>query len=94
MDVSGADERLLRAEAHADGLRWRVTVEFDECRQMYGRARDGLVAAGFAVVSESSDPKRPSWSLGVFQDDDHAVALETSSETGGGCLGDYLITAR
>lgn len=94
VDVPGSEERLLRAEAHADGLRWRVDVEFDECRDMHGRAREAFIEAGFAVVSEGSDPERPFWSRGTFRGDDFDVELETSNETGGGCFGDYLVSAR
>ena len=94
VDVPGAEQRLIRADAHTDGRQWRVTVEFDSCWDMYERALGALVDGGYEVVSEESDPRRPFWSRGVLRGDGFDVDLETSNETGGGCYGDYHIVAR
>ncbi|WP_024285829.1 hypothetical protein [Cellulomonas sp. KRMCY2] len=85
-------ERLLRIEA-VDDATWQVTVEFDD-RDGYARARAALVDAGFAVDGEETSADRPFWSFGTFSSPRYTVTLDVSNETGGGFLGDYLITTR
>ena len=91
-DVPLVVERLLRSAMDDDGT-WRVTVEFDD-RDGYARAREALVDAGYTVDAEESSADRLFWSYGAFSTPQYAVTLDVSNETGGGFLGDYVITAR
>lgn len=84
-------DRVIRSQAYEDDNRWRVTVSYVEGRNAYANARAALLAAGFAVVREETDPEREFWDYGQFEREGLLVVLDVSNETGEGFYGDYLI---
>jgi len=83
---------VIAAEVHRDGDSWRVHADLSGfARDAYTSARDALVAAGFTLDGEQTDPGRPMWSYGAFSSPEYYVELDVSNETGGGFIALYLI---
>lgn len=86
-------DRVLRSQAYEDGLHWRATVSHIGGPDTYERVRDALVAAGYAVQDERTDPDRPFWTAATFVRGAVRVLVDTSNETGGGFYTDFLVEA-
>ncbi len=89
-DIPLVVDRLLRVVA-LDAGGWQVDVELTD-RGGYDRARAALLTAGYDVVSETR-PGEMRW-IGDFANEQYTVHLDVSDETGGGVMGDYLISRR
>lgn len=84
-------DRVLRSQAFQDGRRWRVTVSYaGDGPGAYARARDALVATGFAVAREQdSAASGAAGGHAVLTRGDLTVTLDVSNETGEGFYADY-----
>ncbi len=89
--VLGEGDRILRSQAYEDGLRWRTTVSNIGGRDTYDRVRNALVAAGYEVQDERTDPDRPFGNAGTFTRGTVVVHVDTSNETGEGFSTDLWV---
>lgn len=86
-------DRVLRSQAFEDGLRWRVTVSYAGGGDTYERVRDALVASGYTVTDEETDPERPAWTAATLTRGAVVVLVDVSNETGEGFYADFTVQA-
>lgn len=87
------EDEVIDSQAFEDGLRWRVTVSHAHGLDAYERARDALVASGYRLEDERTDPDRPFWTAATLTRGAVTVHVDTSNESGGSFYTTFLLQA-